>query len=230
MRIYALYILVASLACYAWKDWFMSLCALILMMAVMQHEDMPKTIMGIQGFNMWNLLFVSIVLAWVSHRRLEGLRWDMPAAINVLLLLYLTMILFGFVRSIYDRSNLDPLEYSTKSMISDELVNTIKWVLPGLLLFDGCRSRSRIKWALTSILLMYFLLAVQVVKRMPWSAALSAGEELSQRGLRVCEDIGYSRCDMSTFLAGASWAMVAVLPLIRLKKYKFLPLQHLKLI
>ena len=50
MRVYALYLLVACLSLYAYRDWFKSLCGLILLMAVIEHSDMPKSIMGIQGF------------------------------------------------------------------------------------------------------------------------------------------------------------------------------------
>ena len=60
IRITALYIFVTFLAIYAWKDWFKSLCGLILLMAVIEHPDMPKTVLGIQGLNPWNVLFAMI--------------------------------------------------------------------------------------------------------------------------------------------------------------------------
>jgi len=221
MRLYALYILVTFLVAYAWKDWFKSLCGLIVMMAVMEHEDMPKSIFGIQGFNMWNLLFLGVFIAWLGARRREGLKWDMPRHINVLLVLYLGVVVIGFLRAFYDRSYIGHI--ATSSLISDELINTIKWVLPGLLLFDGCRSRKRLQWAVVSILSMYFLLAVQVVKRMPWSSALGGNDPGMQRvRLSVCKDIGYSAPNISTFLAGASWAMLAAIPLVSRRKHKFL--------
>ena len=221
MRVYALYILVAFLVVYAWKDWFKCLCALILMMAFMEHEDMPKSMFGIQGLNMWNVLFIGIFVAWLASRRREGLKWDMPRHINLLLLLYLGVIVIGFLRMLFDRSHIE--HYTTTALISEQLINTIKWVLPGLLLFDGCRTRKRLQWAVVSILGMYFLLAAQVVKRMPWSTALASGGRAADRvRSSVCSDIGYSRCDMSTFLAGASWAMLAAVPLVRRRKHKLL--------
>ena len=72
IRITAFTLMVVGLAIYAWKDWFKSLCGLIVMMAVIQHEDMPHMMMGIQGLNPWNLLMVSIALAWLASRRREG--------------------------------------------------------------------------------------------------------------------------------------------------------------
>jgi O-antigen ligase len=221
IRLAALYIFVGILIIYAWKDWFISLCGLILMMAVMEHEDMPKTILGIQGLNMWNILFVAIFLAWLVTRRRENLKWDMPMHINILLLIYLVVIIIGFLRAILDRSYIE--DYPVKSLVSEELINTVKWVLPGLLLYDGCRTRKRLIIALVSLLGMYFLLAVQVVKRLPASSVLHATGEI-ERTRQTCSDIGYSAVDMSVFLAGAFWALVATLPLIQKKKYKALVL------
>ena len=223
IRLTAAYLFVAFLSIYAWKDWFKSLCGLILMMAVIHHEDMPTNVYGIQGFNLWNILFASIFLAWLVNRRREGLQWDMPRHMNVLLLMYLAVILVGFMRAVLDRSHIQ--DYPLKSLISEELINTIKWVLPGVLLFDGCRTRRRVTMAVVCLLVMYFLLSVQVVKRMPFEAALGGADETIQRiRLRVCRDIGYSSCDMSTVLAGASWAVLAALPLIRRKSCRILAL------
>jgi len=221
IRHLALYTFVAGLSIYAWKDWFKSLCGLILLMAVIEHEDMPKTMFGIQGLNMWNVLFVMIFLAWIASRQREGLRWDMPRHINVLLLLYLGVILLGVVRAILDRSYIQ--HYPLKSLISEELINTIKWALPGILLFDGCRTRKRVILMLVCLLVMYFLLSVQVARRLPPSSIFRTGGEIMQTR-KVCGDIGYGACTMSALLAGTSWAVLAVLPLIRRKKYRILAL------
>ncbi len=52
IRVAILTFVVAGLAIYAWRDWFKSLCGLILLMAVMEHPDMPKSILedGVLGF------------------------------------------------------------------------------------------------------------------------------------------------------------------------------------
>jgi O-antigen ligase len=217
IRITALYIFVTILLVYAWKDWFKSLCGLILLMAVIEHEDMPKSMFGITGLNMWNILFLGIFLAWIASRRREGLMWDMPRHISMLLLMYLGVILVGFLRAVLDRSHIEG--YPFKSLVSEELINTIKWVLPGLLLFDGCRTRRRLIMALVCLLAMYFLIAIQVVRHMPATSVLRAGSEID-RARRHIMDIGYNACDMSAMLAGVSWGFLATLPLVRKKKYR----------
>jgi len=222
IRLTALYIYVAILLVYAWKDWFKSLCGLILMMAVMRHESMPTTMFGIQGFNMWNVLLLGVFLAWIANRRREGFRWDMPRYITVLLLMYLGVIVVGFLRAALDRSYIE--EYPLSSLVSEELINTIKWVLPGILLFDGCRTRRRVMMALICLLGVYLLISVQVINRMPLESVLGGRAGIERTRLRVCGEIGYSACDMSAFFAGASWATLAAHPLVRQKKYKVLVL------
>jgi len=219
IRITALHIFVAVLLVYAWKDWFKSLCGLILLMAVIEHEDMPKMMFGIQGLNVWNVLFVGVFIAWLASRRRGGLTWDMPRHLGVLLLMYIAVVLVGVLRAALDRSYIQ--DYPVKSLISEELMNTVKWVLPGVLLFDGCRTRRRLIMAVVCLLAMYFLIATQVVLRLPAGSVLHAGSDINQTR-RACEDIGYGACDMSTFLAGACWGIVATVPLVRSKKHKAL--------
>jgi O-antigen ligase len=222
IRVTVLYLLVAGLSAYAWKDWFKSLCGLILMMAIFEHEDMPKMMFGIQGLNMWNVLFVVIVLAWAVSRRREGLIWDMPRPVGVLLLIYLGVIVIGVLRAVGDRSYIQ--DYPLKNLISEELINTVKWALPALLLFDGCRTRRRTMWALACILIVYLLVAVQVGRFMPPGAAFGDADLLNRLRIRLGRYIGYSACDISAMLAGASWAILAALPLIRQRKYRMMGL------
>jgi len=220
MRVYALYIVVAFLVVYAWKDWFKCLCFLIVMMAFIERKDMPRSIMGIQGLNSWNILMVSIVLAWLTHRRREGLTWDAPRYFNVLLLLVLGVFLVGFGRMMLDR---DSLRGTLGTVLSDHLINPIKWVVPGVLLFDGCRTHRRLRLAVMYLFAMYVLLSVQIIRQVPLSSVVIVGGDGAQ-GTRdkACRRIGYSAPSASAMLAGASWALVAGLPWARRKGHKAL--------
>jgi O-antigen ligase len=211
IRLTVLYIFVIGLSIYAWKDWFKSLCVLILMMAIMQRDDMPKSIFGIQGMNQWNMLFIMVFIAWATARRREGLRWDMPPLVTSLLLMYGGVVLIGVLRAAFDRGYFN--HYPLRSLISEELINSVKWVLPGLLLFDGCRTRSRLIMALGCLLAMYFLIAVQVVSRMPLQAAISENV-IYQNNKNLTYAPGYCATDVSVMLAGASWGMLAGMPLV----------------
>ncbi len=203
IRVIVLTLVVTGLAIYAWKDWFVSLCGLIILMAFIQHPDMPKNILGIQGLNPWNVLMLSVLLAWATQRRREGLVWDLPGYISVMLALYLLVVVVGVARLLMDHSRLENLTFGY--LISEDLINTVKWVIPGLLLFDGCRTRRRITIALSCVLILYLLLAAQVIRWMPAGAVAQNGESLNRLGLKFIEnEIGYSRVNMSRMLAGAA--------------------------
>jgi O-antigen ligase len=220
IRLSLLYIFCFGLVVYAWKDWYKSLCGLILLMVVLEHPDMPKSMFGVQGLNLWNILFANILLSWAWTRQGEGLSWDMPRHITILLLMYLSVVLAGFSRMMLDQGFRET--HPAGELVSEHLINTLKWVVPGLLLFDGCRSRSRFLLALGSLLAVYFLLGVQVIRWIPPGAAIS-GEELSARSLKILmNEVGYHRVNLSMMLAGASWAVLATVPLVGLGKYRIL--------
>lgn len=220
IRITLLWFFIAAVAYCAVKDWFKALLGGILLMSVIEHPDMPKSILGIQGLNPWNVLLMVIVVAWLNSRRKEGLAWDMPLGVNRLLFIYCLIMFIAFVRMLGNSSGMSDYArltgqdaVSTSSLISEYFINTFKWMIPGFLLFDGCRSKSRFNMALISVLAVYLLLGVQVIKWMPLSAATS-GEALTERSLKILSnEVGYHRVNLSMMLAGASWAFFAARPL-----------------
>lgn len=212
MRINLLCIMIAFFCGYAYVHWFRALCFLIVLMGVVEHPDMPKNIMDIQGLNPWNLLFFNVLLAWLLRGRRERPAWDMPRVITVLLLLYLGIVLVGFFRAAQD---LYLLGIAPATMVSEYLINTIKWTIPGLLLFDGCRDLRRLRLATGSVLAMYGLLALQTIWWMPASSAVNAAALEARSRKIIANEIGYSRVNMSMMLSGASWAVLSTLPLAR---------------
>ncbi|MBI5863426.1 MAG: O-antigen ligase family protein [Planctomycetes bacterium] len=213
MRVYALLAITGFLSLYAFRNWFASLCGLIVLMAVVQHPDFPTSIGDIQGLNPWNGLLLCIVIAWWVQRRREGLAWDLPRSVALLLTTYAIAVFVSFARLAMDRENV--VGVTTGYLVSEYFINCYKWVIPGLLLFDGCRTRGRFHAALASMLAVYFLLALQVIRWMPTSSALTGGT-LNHRALKIIlNEVGYHPVNMSMMLAGASWATLAVVPLLR---------------
>jgi len=219
LRVYVVWVLVAALAVYAWRDWFMSLCGMILLMIIVGRQDMPSCIMGIPGLNPWNILMFFVVLSWAVNRQREGLVWDMPRPVTVLFALYLGVVLVGFARMMADRRHLEHM--TTVNLISLHLVDTIKWVVPGLLLYDGCRSLRRTKMALWCILGVYLLVALQVVNFMPASTVLEGGAWMAMR-IKILKAVGFSCGMTSKMLAGSAWAFLALLPALARPAHKVL--------
>lgn len=229
IRLTLLWMFIGYLGITAWKDWYKALCGLILLMAVIEHPDMPKSIFGMQGLNPWNILLFIIIFAWILNRRRENLLWDMPGKINGLLICYSVIILVASLRMIGDLGGYE--EYmllvggdppSTGSLLSEHIINSFKWVIPGLLLFDGCRDKKRLQLGMAALLLVYFILAIQVIKWMPISGIASGGE-LSDRSLKILSnEIGYHRVNLSMMLAGASWAVFASREFIGGRRAKWL--------
>jgi O-antigen ligase len=207
IRITVLSLIVAYLSVYAWRDWFRALCAAIVLMAFLQHPDMPRHIFGIQGLNLWNVLLINVLIGWAQQQHYEHLQWDAPKRVRVAFLLYCLIIAWAFSRALLDPTGF--YEFNRTTLLINYFVNPLKFLIPGVLLYHGCRTRERVVWALSAIILLYFLLSVQVIRYMGLHVNMS-GTALSARAAKtIHHSVGYNRVDMSMMLAGASWAMVA---------------------
>jgi O-antigen ligase len=220
IRYAALAIVLAAIMAYAWKDWFRALCLLVVMVAVLERPDMPASMLGIPGLNPFNIGLGGILLAWgVAPSGWRG-GWDAPRWFNVTLSLLAFIVLVGFVRLLADPSNLAPTglglspdRYDTFGLASEFGLNTFKWAVPGLLMFQGCRSKEEHRWAVLCLAALYLILAVQTIKQMPLSYLLD-GEALEERAARVLAiRVGYHRVELAGVFAGVSWGVLAIRPL-----------------
>ena len=215
IRLTALTLAILFLSAYAWRDWYKSLCALIVFMAVVSYSSMPRAMFGIAGVSPFNFLFANILLSFASSYRREGLSWGLPPKVNLLLAAYLAVVLLAVVRFGLSDVDLSPayafinsVPPPTSEVFIDYFVNGIKWVLPAILLYVGCNSRSRLQLGVLAILLMYFMLAVLVIRWMPLSL-LADGDAMQSRAIRVLDrELGYYRTNLSVMFAGAFWVFV----------------------
>jgi O-antigen ligase len=213
MRTYLFFLMYPGalfLVIYAWKDWFPAVCGLLLMAAAIPNPEMPREVLGITGLNIWNLVLLCIVPAWIAGRRREGLRWDLPPPAAALLAVYVLVMAVGFLRLAIAPA---PVNLKASQLVGEDLINPLKFLVPALLVFDGARTRSRLHLALASILGIYVFLSVLVLREMSL-ADMRGAESLSVLGLRgVVGVTGLHRNAVSVMLAGASWALLAVRPL-----------------
>ncbi|HEY3913008.1 MAG TPA: O-antigen ligase family protein [Verrucomicrobiae bacterium] len=222
---------------YAWKNWFVSLCAVVVLMAFLQHPDMPHSIAGIQGLNPWNVLMGNVLWAWWVRRKQQGLIWDMPRHVKIMFLMYLFVIVWGFFRLAFDFAPLEAAavdpdmadytgregHYTLAWVISEYLINCVKWFLPGVLFFDACRTRRRMEISVYVLLSLYLLIALQVVKHMPLGSVMMSGDDLARLSARVLlRSVGYYRTELSMLFSGASWACLAAAILLPKRRDRLL--------
>ena len=227
IRITLLTLLIAYLSAYAWKDWFRAACWLVLLISVFQHPDMPKSVAGISGLNHWNFLFLNTFLSWRVNRKKEQLTWDMPAFINTLLFIYGLFICISVIRYFSDHSGMTELfesmgraAPSNITAFNEYLINCFKWVLPGMIIFDGCRNRKQYNFAIGTLALMYIFLALQVIKAMKLGSLTLGGDALQHKALKIISDsVGFHRVNISMLMSGAFWAVFCLKELVSTKHY-----------
>lgn len=230
IRITLLTLLIAYLSVYAWKDWFRGACWLVLLMAIFQHPDMPKSILGIPGLNHWNFMFLNVVSSWLINRKKDKLIWEMPKGINYLLFFYGLFIVISVIRYLNDHSGVDELAATFGvtpnygiTAINEYLINCFKWVIPGLIIFDGCRSRKQYMFAISTLLLMFILLGLQVIKAMKLGSLSMGGDALQLKALKIISDsVGFHRVNISMIMSGAFWALFCTQELVNRKYFYFL--------
>ena len=214
IRTTALWLFIAGVAVYSFKNWYRGALALIALIAVIEHPDFPKSLAGIQGLNPWNILMVFVVIAWINERAREGLTFDMETRVKVLLFIYAFFITLAFLRA---ASDLGPLisfyrvagiddGKSFLGLFSDHIINCFKWVIPAVMVYDGCRNEERLRETIIVVIGVYFLLAVQTIRWMPLGNIMG-GEDMARRALKILSnEVGFHRVNMSMMLAGSAWA------------------------
>ncbi len=216
MRVYVLYFAILVLFGIGFRDWFLSFCGLVVLSAFMGHQDMPTNMMGVPGLNPWNILLAIVLCHWLAQRRREGLSWDLKGWPAALLLVYVLMVIVGFARAALDIDSFPPdVQYATmQGLLIDELVNPLRYMVPALLLYDGCRDRTRAGLAIVSVVLMGACYAVLVIKCIPMGTLLGTESVLQSRG-RIQREIGLHANDMAFVLVFMFWALVASWQLLR---------------
>lgn len=230
IRLTLLTLLISILSAYAWKDWFRSACWLVVLMAVFQHPDMPKSIANIPGFNHWNFLFLNVFSSWILTRKKQNYSWDMPTNINILLIIYGIVIVVSAIRLLIDNSGIQLLvdtfggeTMGRLSMVNEYLINCFKWVVPALIIFDGCRNRQQYYFALVMLSLLFILLAIQVVKAMKLGALNLSGDFLQHKALKVISsNVGYHRVNISMLMSSSFWALFCLKEYVSKKAFLFI--------
>lgn len=216
MRLAIFILILGALLIYAWKDWFIPLCALIVMTALMKHESIPRNVLGIQGANPWNLLFLFVLLGWAADRFRRRDKAGLPTAVVLAVAGYVLVIVVAFLRGVIDVDSVrvaseEEAPLTTLGFVSEYFINPLKYLGVAALLFDGARTRRNMVLGLGAVVLQPLLYALQVVRHVPLSVLFIAGE--SPFRYRIGRDCGLHANDMALVQVIGFWSAVACLSL-----------------
>ena len=219
IRLGILYLVIIVALVYAWRDWFVALCVLIALAAVTEHIDMPRKMFGIPGATPWNFLLVGTVVPWLIQRRAQGLRWDAPRPLLAAFMAYVVVIVISGIRGTIDASSIDPnnvsrIAYSPRGFAIEHLLDPFKLMLPGIMIYDGARTRKRTLGALCAIALVGLLYAFMVSRRMDPRYLLEGTAHLRAR-LKLNRDIGLHANDLATIIGASCWGILASIGIYR---------------
>jgi len=214
IRIALLMLVILGLAIYAWRDWFIALCGVILLTAVMEHPDMPRTVMGIQGLNPRNVLILLVLIPWFVKRQAEGARWDMPWIAATVLALFLAIFIIALGRTYVELNHLVVVPEISRVtfgyLTTEYLINPMKTVLTGFLLYDGCRTRQRLWWGGLTVLALAVAYTFVFIRIIPLEGLIRPSLVMRYRHI-VGEMTGLHPNDMALVISPALWAMVSLL-------------------
>ena len=222
IRYSLLVIAMLAIAIIAQKNWFRALCYMLPLLAVLERPDMPRQMLGIPGFNPFNILLGIILVAWFVQRRHDGSRWNASKGATRLLIAYMIVIGISITRAFLDLDTLAQLQIfagreevaSKGSFIMDNVVNSMKWMIPGLLISVGANTEERVRLAAHGLLLTGALLSAQVISKM--FPGLIGADDLASRALRVLDrDLGYHRVNLAAITASCAWAFLAAQPILK---------------
>jgi O-antigen ligase len=228
MRTLILGAIVFSFAIYAWRDWFVSACALVVLAAFMKHADMPRTIGDIPGANPWNLLLVVVVVAWIVTRQRIPASRPCPRYVMVVFGLYVAVLVTAFLRGVMDlggmrNSLLAGAEVTPGGFTVEYLLNPLKYLVLAALIFDGARANRRnLLLAYGAILAQVLIFVLMTWRYIPLEALLEPaasahGESAYRR--RFQKEIGFHANDIALVLVAGFWAVVASAPLLKVWRW-----------
>jgi len=214
IRLTALYLFVAGLMLLSIRRWFLALCGLLFLTVIMQHPSMPREIAGFQGLNPWNAAFLFIFIMWLVNRRTDPPRAGTSIHAGIVFVSFVTILVLAGLVAVTDARAIKSdmgVQLSIKDVLIETIVNPLKFLIVGLMFYDGATTRGRIRQALFAAVssgMVYAALMYKTMKlgvfTMDFSAARRATDKL----------IGLYANDMAEVLAFSMWGAVFLVFLI----------------
>lgn len=216
------YSFIAFVVIAGWYRWYIGACALIVLTAFHDHHYFTDGIMGIRGLKAYNILLVMVILQWLTHRKPDRLNWDLPTFALAGVCLYLCVVLYSGLFAFVDFQKLrDNYDWTRLSFLNDVLLNPLKFLFLGIILYDACRTRQRIVLALISLAVLATITGAYIIKLIPLYSLVDPDAILKYR-LRIERDMGLHPNDVVSILVPGFWLVFSLLWMAHAKKWKFL--------
>lgn len=205
-----MFALIAVAMVWSTTRWIMGLCAVIVLAAVAQHEDMPQPVGT--GLNVANLVLFWTLCMWFVQRRPAELQPRIPASVIWVGLGYLFILVLAYARGVSDLGSMQgehrywPIA-TAKVFTVEYLINPLKSLLPAGLVFLGVWTRRESKLVLGSLLIMAGLLCIVVLRNLPLNTLLDEALYMARR-LRIQRQTGMHANDVSLIMVQAFWGVM----------------------
>jgi O-antigen ligase len=136
------------------RHWYVALCGLVVLSVFLQFPAMPRSMFGIQGLNPWNAVMLAILAGWAFQGRREPrtLRAHMPVPELALFGAFSLMLIASGVVAALDVDAVQgdyPLHRTAFGMLIQTIINPLKVLLVGALIYLGANTRKRVVAALS---------------------------------------------------------------------------------
>lgn len=186
------------------RRWYLALCGLVFLTVFTQHPSMPTKMFGVQGMNPWNATLLVIAFFWLTNRQQEPPGLPTPGRYKLVLALYLLVQLASTGVAALDLSSLKgkATGQGLDWLVINGIVNPFKYVLMGVMFFDGARTRTRVWQAVISALGSGMIYGFLMFKSMGLRVF-----SISPEGARRLTDklVGLFANDMAELMAFTIW-------------------------
>ncbi|GMU37478.1 MAG: O-antigen ligase family protein [Phycisphaerae bacterium] len=210
MRVYALYVFTLILMGAAMRDWFIGACGLLLTSLILEHPDYPNSMLGVSGVNPWNILFIWVVVLWMTQRPHEPAAPPMPRAARLLIGGYVAALTIAVAMGVAGAWGGSGKGMTVGSLVMDYFLNPMKIVVLGYLIFDGAKTPGRQVATMTCVVVSALVTSALALK---YRLATGLSGDFMRGRQRLGNEVGLHANQMAWVLAGTFWGLVAMVGL-----------------
>ena len=214
MRTYAVLIFMFAVILYAQRDWFISLCAVIVFTALAEYPGLPNPL-DARGINHWSVMVLGVTLGWLRWRITARPRWIIPRGWLIVMGLYLLLETIAITRLCFNLDEFKPRAslinlgyeyYTVRSVIVDCFYSPMRFLFLALLLLEGVRDRRQLSFGLYAVMAAVFIYALEVHRQVPLTGLADGGMQFRHR---ITKWTGRHPNDIAQDCAAMFWILIA---------------------